>query len=161
LRGSHRTRHTGEYDAVTADVTGRRHGVTEAGRPPGRPDEAAAKAAWLAKLEAPTWDRQHFSPTSAPAAPAHVAPAVAPWPTLGAEAAAKAAWLSKLEAPTWGSTAAGTTAPLATETPTTAPHVAETPTRKPISKLICKPADVKPVAKYVAAVLAEAAPAPA
>ena len=46
--------------------------------------EAAAKAAWLAKLDTPVWGR-----------------AAAPTPTN--EAAAKAAWLAKLDAPAWGS----------------------------------------------------------
>ena len=63
--------------------------------PPQMNVESAAKAAWLAKLEAPQW-----GPAATAAAPA---PAVDPDATRDvSEDAAKAAWLAKLDAPQWG-----------------------------------------------------------
>ena len=53
----------------------------------------AAKAAWLAKLDAPTWGATTASYNDAPAA-VHA---------MTSEEAAKQAWLAKLDAPAWGS----------------------------------------------------------
>ena len=69
------------------------------------PAEAAAKAAWLAKLDnVPSWVGSG-SAAPAAAAPAYApAPAAAPAPSgnaATAEQAAKQAWLAKLDAPTW------------------------------------------------------------
>ena len=62
-------------------------------------NEAAAKAAWLAKMEGPQWGPE-ATRDSAPAAAAPVAaPASAP---AMSEAAAKAAWLARLDTPSWG-----------------------------------------------------------
>ena len=60
-------------------------------------DEAAAKAAWLAKTQ-PQWGPE----ATRDSAPAAAAPVAAPAPAAASEAAAKAAWLARLETPSWG-----------------------------------------------------------
>ena len=75
-------------------------------------NEAAAKAAWLAKMDATrdssaSWGQ---GASSAPASTGYAAPAAAA-PVAAAparsEAAAKAAWLAKLEGPAWGKAPVG------------------------------------------------------
>jgi len=56
-------------------------------------DEEAAKQAWLAKLDVPSWGPQGG------VVPVAAAPVAAPMAT---EDAAKAAWLAKLDVPSWG-----------------------------------------------------------
>ena len=71
-------------------------------------NEAAAKAAWLAKLDAPSWGlgaSMEVTRDSAPAAAA-AAPVATPAAPARSEAAAKAAWLAKLDAPAWGASRA-------------------------------------------------------
>jgi hypothetical protein len=67
-------------------------------------NEAAAKAAWLAKLDAPQWGPGASVDVTRDASPAAAAPVAAPAAAAPAtsEAAAKAAWLAKLDAPSWG-----------------------------------------------------------
>jgi len=60
-------------------------------------NEAAAKAAWLAKTQ-PQWGPE----ATRDSAPAAAAPVAAPAPAAASEAAAKAAWLARLETPSWG-----------------------------------------------------------
>ena len=60
--------------------------------------EEEAKAAWLAKLDAPTW-------AAATAAVSAVASEVAAEPAMDAEEIAKAAWLAKFDTPSWGAAA--------------------------------------------------------
>ena len=57
-------------------------------------DEEAAKRAWLARLDAPTWG-------AVAAAVAEVAAGVAGSKPTAAEEAAKQAWLARLDEPTW------------------------------------------------------------
>lgn len=64
---------------------------------PAATDEAAAKAAWLAKVDA--FQRQSWMAAGNVSPGESVAPMpAAPYPTTDAEAAAKAAWLAKLDA---------------------------------------------------------------
>jgi hypothetical protein len=74
--------------------------------------EAAAKVAWLARLDAPAWGNKVV------AEPASAASVTA------SEDAAKAAWLAKLNAPRWGPGAGATALPA----PTTAAVVPTTTT---------------------------------
>ena len=67
-------------------------------------NEAAAKAAWLAKLDLPVFGKDRALPVSEPT---YDAPA-ASMATSTSEAAAKAAWMAKLDAPAWGNKAAPT-----------------------------------------------------
>jgi len=67
-------------------------------------NEAAAKAAWLAKLDAPAWGQGQVNPAE-PVSDATLSYHAAPVDTTAAvtaEAAAKAAWLAKLDTPAWG-----------------------------------------------------------
>jgi hypothetical protein len=77
--------------------------------------EAAAKVAWLARLDAPAWGNKVV------AEPASAASVSA---SEDAAKAAKAAWLAKLNAPRWGPGASATTLPA----PTTAAVVPTTTT---------------------------------
>lgn len=61
-------------------------------------NEAAAKAAWLAKLDSPVFGKDRASPLSEPTYDAPAASMAA----STSETAAKAAWLAKLDAPVWG-----------------------------------------------------------
>jgi hypothetical protein len=61
-------------------------------------NEAAAKAAWLAKLDSPVFGKDRASPLSEPTYDAPAASMAA----CTSETAAKAAWLAKLDAPVWG-----------------------------------------------------------
>jgi len=61
-------------------------------------DEAAAKAAWLAKQDVSVWGRAEDPAASVPMAAAPDAAAA----DIAAEDAAKVAWLAKQDAPTWG-----------------------------------------------------------
>ncbi|KAL1498622.1 hypothetical protein AB1Y20_013937 [Prymnesium parvum] len=67
---------------------------------PVKPSEEAAKAAWLAKLDAPVWGRRtegiETDVTSTP--PVYEDET----PVKPSEQEAKAAWLAKLDAPVWG-----------------------------------------------------------
>ena len=67
-------------------------------------NEAAAKAAWLAKLDSPVFGKDRASPLSEPTYDAPAASMAA----STSETAAKAAWLAKLDAPAWGHKAAPT-----------------------------------------------------
>ena len=80
--------------AVTAEAAAKAAWLAKLDTPAWGRSEAAAKAAWLAKLDAPVWGRGLTTPIashySEPAADASVAAATR-------EAAAKAAWLAKLD----------------------------------------------------------------
>ena len=105
-----------------------------------KPDEAAAKAAWLAKVEVPTWGAKtgatrpslpkpssSSTPASAPApaVPLPAPPAASATAPMPDDAAAKAAWLAKVEAPTWGAKTGATRPslpkPSSSSTPASAP----------------------------------------
>ena len=70
---------------------------------------AAAKAAWLAKQDTPSWGAK----VAAEEAPAAVGPAAMPL----SEDAAKAAWLAKQDKPSWGPAAAVPALPVAAVPP--------------------------------------------
>lgn len=69
----------------------------------------AAKAAWLAKLDAPTWGGAAAIDSSQLAESSYGAV------VSTSEASAKDAWLAKLDAPSWGASAAAVAAPVASE----------------------------------------------
>ena len=76
--------------------------------------EDAAKAAWLAKLDAPAFGGSVVPAAGPTASQAPESTAAAPNPT--SEDAAKAAWLAKLDAPAWDSARPTTMPALATAT---------------------------------------------
>ena len=74
-------------------------------------DEAAAKSAWLAKLDAPAWGPQSGAsgavyPTSTPSPLELTKSMLNKDAQTISEDAAKKAWLAKLDTPTWGATPA-------------------------------------------------------
>lgn len=78
------------------------HAVARAGTPRMAAGEDAAKAAWLAKLDTPTWGGAGSGAVPAPS----IIPQT-PAPTAVNEDAAKAAWLAKLDQPSWGGQGGG------------------------------------------------------
>ena len=97
--------------------------------------EEAAKRAWLARLDAPTWGKAGAATravTVSAVTVSAVATVIEPETALSKEEAAKRAWLARLDAPTWGQGKAGASAATRAAAPAARPSAAAVSAAAPV-----------------------------